>query len=242
MGMTSKEFTDRLKEVRSKALNNEMCITRWDMGIDIEEAKERLIEVGKTYTPDFVIDKNNEFVYINALKWIHGDRTMEALHPNSKKIVEGRMKAGLYVAGPPGTGKTMCLNVIRDYSFVVGAKVLIFPFDEPTDLAWMNFNSTDITDEFMKKGDIQEFDKKKILCIQDFGSEPNSVSYMGNNINVLKSLIERRGDYKNRITLMSSNLSISGKMIKERYGERLVSRLYQMCNYFELKGPDRRQQ
>lgn len=240
MGMTDKEFTEQLKEVRSKAINSEKCITRWDMCLNLDKAIERLIEIGRTYTPDFVIDKNNEFVYVNILKWIHGDRTLKAINPDNKKQINGNTKAGIYIAGPPGTGKTMCLNVIRDYSFIIGAKVLILPFDEKTNLAWQNYNASEITDKYMRDGNIQEFECKRILCIHDFGCEPAYVSYMGNNINVLKLLIERRGDFKNRITLMTSNLSLGGKMLLEKYGERAVSRLYQMCNYYELKGDDRR--
>lgn len=240
MGITDKEFTEKLQEVRQKAANSESCITRWDMGISIEDAMQRLIQVGRTYTEDFVIDKNNEFVYTNLLKWIHGDRTMKALNPENKKVVDGKLKSGLYIAGPAGTGKTMCLNVIRDYSYVIGAKILIAPHEEKGDLIWKNFAASDIANTYLQSGDTQEFDSKRILCIQDFGCEPSSVSYMGNNINVLKAIIERRGDCWNKLTLFTSNLSISGKMMQERYGERVVSRLKQMCNYFELKGPDRR--
>ena len=192
------------------------------------------------YTMDFVIDKDNEFVYRNLVKWIHGDRTMQAINPVTKEIVRANMKAGLYIAGPSGTGKTMCLNIIRDYSQIIGAKVMIKPFEEKTSLVWKNYNASEISQEFLTKGDISDIEKHRVLCIQDFGCEPENVVYMGNKVNVLRNLIERRGDTKNRFTLITSNLPISHEYTKTRYEERVVSRLCQMCNYFELKGKDRR--
>lgn len=238
--VTNDKFADELAKVRAKSQISDDCITRWDIGLDIKTAMERIKEIGKMYTSDFVLDKDNEFVYLNLVKWVHGDRSMQAIHPITKNIVRANLKAGLYIAGPSGTGKTMCTNIIRDYSHIVGAKVMIKPFDEKTSLIWKNYNASEIAQEYMTKGDIEEIDRNRVLCIQDFGCEPEAVVYMGNRVNVLRNLIERRGDIKNRFTLITSNLPISHEYTKQRYEERVISRLCQMCNYFELKGKDRR--
>ena len=57
---------------------------------------------------------------------------------------------------------------------------------------------------------------------------------------MLKQLIEHRGDRDDRITLITSNLRISSDTLKRDYGDRVQSRLVEMCNYFEIKGKDRR--
>lgn len=238
--MVNERFNEELSRVRAKNQVGEDCITRWDMGLDIKQALERVVQIGKIYDKNFVIDDDNRFVYENIIKWVHGDRTMKSVHPYTKEIVPGRMKAGLYIAGPAGTGKTICLNVIRDYSQIIGAKVLIKPLEEKTSLVWRNHNASEISQEFLTNGNIVEIEKNRVLCIQDFGCEPETVVYMGNKVNVLKNLIERRGDIRNRFTLITSNLPIVHEYTRQRYEERVISRLCQMCNYFELKGRDRR--
>ena len=69
--------------------------------------------------------------------------------------------------------------------------------------------------------------------------EPESV-YMGNRISVMKSILSARGDRQDLITIITSNLPVGHELFKKRYGDRVQSRMYEMCNYFELKGIDRR--
>ena len=238
--MENDRFNEELSRVKAKTQIGEDCIMRWDMRLDVKQALDRIVQIGKIYDKNFVIDNDNRFVYENVLKWIHGDRNMKAIHPETKEIIQGKLKAGLYIAGPSGTGKTMCLNIIRDYSQIIGAKVMIKPFEEKTSLVWRNHNASEISQEFLNNGNIAEIEKNRVLCIQDFGCEPEAVVYMGNKVNVLKNLLERRGDLKNRFTLITSNLPIMHEYTRQRYEERVISRLCQMCNYFELTGKDRR--
>jgi DNA replication protein DnaC len=59
-------------------------------------------------------------------------------------------------------------------------------------------------------------------------------------MNVLRQVIEHRGDNPECLTMISSNLPMTHKILADRYGDRVVSRLQEMCNYFELRGKDRR--
>ena len=79
-----------------------------------------------------------------------------------------------------------------------------------------------------------------MLGIQDLGCEPQESLYMGNRVDVVRQLIEYRGDKTDEITLITSNLKINGEKLVNRYGDRVASRLNEMCNYFEIKGKDRR--
>ena len=56
----------------------------------------------------------------------------------------------------------------------------------------------------------------------------------------MRSLIEYRGDRSDCLTLITSNLKLGGDKLLNRYGDRVASRLSEMCNYFEIRGADRR--
>jgi len=79
-----------------------------------------------------------------------------------------------------------------------------------------------------------------MLGIQDLGQEPQESLYMGNRVDVVRQLIEYRGDRTDEITFITSNMKINGDVLMNRYGDRVASRLMEMCNYYEIKGKDRR--
>ena len=87
---------------------------------------------------------------------------------------------------------------------------------------------------------MQEFKSCQILAIQDMGQEQEESLYMGNRVDAVRQLIEYRGDLDNQITLITSNLQMSGDRLMKRYGDRVASRLRQMCNNLVIKGKDRR--
>lgn len=57
---------------------------------------------------------------------------------------------------------------------------------------------------------------------------------------VMQTIIQERGDTRGLITLFSSNNGIMDSETLSLYGDRGVSRLRKMCNYYELVGRDRR--
>lgn len=93
---------------------------------------------------------------------------------------------------------------------------------------------------YARTGDIAQYKRMPILCLQDFGAEQVETLHMGNRLNVMQQLIEARGDRGDQITLISSNLPLKSQVLSTRYGDRVASRLTEMCNYIELKGVDRR--
>ena len=214
-------------------------ILRWKRDITVDDALDIVMAIGKkNYTEDFVIDSANEYVYRNVIKWIHGDSSMQAVNPITRKPESGRLKAGIYIAGGTGTGKSVCLNVLRDYSQLIRPTIQFLPDDYTNLLIWKSYNASYITAEYLRIGNTSEIEDKKLLCIQDLGCEPTDVVYMGNRVNVIKSIIERRGDKNNRMLLVTSNISMDDT--QKKYGDRVASRLHQMCNYFILQGKDRR--
>lgn len=207
---------------------------------DVAEALKIVEAIGKSRNPRFVIDDENRFTYENFVKWCHCDPAMRCLNPETKAVVPGRLKRGIYIAGNTGSGKSWCLEIMLAYCSAWGFKVQFASDNSPRPLWWRIARADAICDSFMESGSIQTFKKMPMLGIQDFGSEPQETLYMGNRVDVVGNLIEYRGDISDEMTLITSNMSINGDNLKKRYGDRVSSRLIEMCNYFEIKGKDRR--
>lgn len=207
---------------------------------DVAEALKIVEAIGKSRNPRFVIDDENLFTFENFIKWCHCDTTMQCLNPETKAVVPGRLKKGIYIAGNTGSGKSWCLEIMLAYCSAWGFKIQFASDNTPRNLWWRIIRADAICDLFMESGSIQTFKKMPMLGIQDFGSEPQETLYMGNRVDVVGNLIEYRGDISDEMTLITSNMSINGDNLKKRYGDRVSSRLNEMCNYFEIKGKDRR--
>lgn len=208
----------------------------------IENALKIVEAIGKTRKRDFVIDNDNRFAYENFIKWCHCDATMKQIHPDTGEIVPGNLYSGIYIGGTTGSGKSWCLEIMRAYATALNLKIS-FPGwdkDEMRSLAWRIVRADEVCDTFADSGKVQEFKTCQILAIQDMGQEQEESLYMGNRVDAIRQLIEYRGDLDNQITLITSNLQMSGDRLLARYGDRVASRLRQMCNNLVIKGKDRR--
>ena len=230
------ELGDILKEIKSRGLFGSIKRIRYNY--DIEKAMEVVKQIGKARSPRFAIDEANRFAYENFVKWVMGDPTMQALDPETKRPTQGRLTAGIYVAGNTGTGKSWLLEIMSAFCLIDEPHVTFGDNTRP--LRWVNYRADAICDEYTAKGDISRFKTMAVVGIQDFGSEPPECMYMGNRMAVLGSIIESRGDRTDQITMITSNYPCSHKRVREIYGDRVASRLMQMCNYLEIRGADRR--
>ncbi len=211
----------------------------WD-GYRMEDALASVEAIGKQRTPRFVIDDENRFVYENMVRWVHGYSTMRCIDPRTKAEIRGRINRGIYIGGNTGTGKSLCIDVMLNYSRQIGAEYSTFDVWKGK-LLWRTYRADEICDLYTKTGDITEVKLASVLAIQDMGSEPLEVSFMGNKICALEQILGSRGDRVDEtLTLITSNFPIEDNDMKTRYGDRIVSRLIEMCNYFELTGKDRR--
>lgn len=207
---------------------------------DIMTALELVEAIGKRRNPRFEIDEENRFAYANFIRWCHCDPAMNSIDPETGKAVRGDLRKGIYIAGNTGAGKSWCLDIMQMYCKVLGIKI-IFPYKKTeTVLSWNSVRADEICDAFTEKGTFTAFKTRPILAIQDLGQEPQESLYMGNRIDVIRQLIEYRGDMAHQLTLITSNLKLGGQKLLDRYGDRVASRLYGMCNYLEIKGKDRR--
>lgn len=200
--------------------------------------------IGKSRNPNFKIDDENRFTYANLVRWVQGDNAMMCLDPETKQPVPGRLDKGIYIAGNTGTGKSWALEIMSVYSTIDKIQIGFGKDYSGKDilgcLHWANVRTDTMCEEFSREGTYDKYKQWKVLGIQDLGAEPVESLYMGNRIDVLRMILEYRGDRTDRITLVTSNLPINHQKLIDRYGDRVASRLTEMCNYFEIKGTDRR--
>lgn len=206
--------------------------------VDMEFAMSVIDVIGKYRNPKFCIDDENRFVYENIVRWVHGDTEMKCMSPETKSIVSGDINKGIYIAGNTGTGKTWCLEIISKYTQLMNIAVNIV--GEKHALTWGGYRSDAIIADYQQTGEYYQFARRPIICIHDLGTESTDALYMGNRMNIMRAILEYRGDRSDLITLISSNIPINHKMFVEKYGDRVASRMHEMCNYFELTGQDRR--
>ena len=184
---------------------------------------------------EFIINNDNSFVIENLIKWAHGDK-IECLHPITKEVIEGDLTKGIYIAGPTGTGKTILLQTLSQYLMIDDVK---FKNSQGTkSLVYPNFTTIKAAMYFAEFGDLNPFLQKPVICLHDLGAEPQESIYMGQRVKVMQTIIQERGDMRGVITLFTSNNPIDDAETLKLYGERAISRLKKMCNYFELVGED----
>lgn len=232
----SEIVSEVLNRIKQRGLFD--TVTRYQYPLDMDMAIEIIEQIGKMRNQKFRIDDENRFTYENLIRWCHCDTEMKCLDPDTQRVIPGGLKRGIYIAGNTGTGKSWCLEVMSAYSNAFNFNVSIG--GEKRSLCWRNIRTDAICGEFTEQGTFERFKQMPIVGIQDLGAEPAESLHMGNRINVLRQILEYRGDRTDQLTLITSNLPMSHKRLIDRYDVRVASRLNEMCNYFEIKGLDRR--
>jgi DNA replication protein DnaC len=214
-------------------------ITRYQyLPYDMNLAMQVVDAIGKKRNPKFQIDSENRFTYENMIRWIHADPDMKRLDAGTKQEIPGRLNAGIYIAGKTGSGKSWTLEIMTAYCLIDNVQIVLG--ETKRHLHWSNIRIDAICDEYTAGRSLERFKKMNIIGIQDLGAEPAESMHMGNRINVMRQILEHRGDHTDQLTLITSNLPVNHKRLVDRYDDRVASRLCEMCNYFEITGKDRR--
>lgn len=144
----------------------------------------------------------------------------------------GIREKGLFLVGDVGTGKTVALKIInnaRGYDFLKSHKI--------TEDSKSHEHSSQFIKELLRR---YSGDTNKNIIIDDLGDELTMNNYgiksefMSEVIRYRHETFLSRGD----LTLISSNMS-QAKFI-DRYGERIYSRIKQMCEVVVCNGDDLR--
>lgn len=135
------------------------------------------------------------------------------------------LNKGIILSGPVGCGKTSLMNLMKQLS--------------PQDNKFFVKPCRDISFEFIQDGYeiIHKYSKGKLyqsepktICFDDLGTE-NNLKYFGNECNVMAEILLSRYDIftsKKIQTHITTNLSASE--IETHYGNRVRSRLRELCN------------
>lgn len=173
---------------------------------------------------NFIIDDNNKNVIRLLNVYFSKDDLLMQKH-----FPQYSTRKGLLIVGKCGTGKTLMLKIykriiqnIRSQVFkIVTANEVVREYDETGSQALKMHLSHRI-------------------MFDDFGSE-NIGKHYGKTEEVFKTIIEERYNLfinKRVPTYLTSNLSLS--QIKNRYGDRVSSRINEMFNVIVMTGDDRR--
>lgn len=165
-------------------------------------------------TPAKVVDVSDAAVArLIASVASKGYRPSECTIPALRSVLSGN---GVILAGPAGVGKTFlmrCLGV-RCYDCAAVADYGIAGL-----YRWYDWT------------DGHE------LCLDDLGAERTTAEY-GAKDEVLKSVIAHRAERQRARTHITTNLDAA--QIRDRYGDRTLSRILGMCVPHRLSGSDRR--
>jgi DNA replication protein DnaC len=156
------------------------------------------------------------------------------------------LKKGILLAGGLGVGKTLIMKLFSKLCFM-----------NKNTKSYNIGNCETIVNEFLSEG-ISVVDKYTLntrlndynvriskplnFCFDDLGVENSNIKYFGNEENVMAKILYNRYElyvYNQIKTHITTNLN--GEMIKEKYGDRIFSRISEMFNVIILDGYDRRQ-
>lgn len=148
-------------------------------------------------------------------------------------------RKGILITGPIGCGKTSLMNLMRYISAAYTHHVML--------------SCRKVSFEFIQEGYtiIQKYSdssyrhvghdwEPKTYCFDDLGAE-NTLKYFGNDCNVMAEILLSRYDHfisHGMITHLTTNLNSSE--IENQFGNRIRSRLREMCNLISLNTPDKR--
>lgn len=199
------------------------------------QAANLWMTIARQFCPGYVVDEHNKRVVNNIIRWLHADPACEAQDPQTGEWRRADLNRGFFLAGGTGAGKSLTMAIAAAYAEIAGLKWT--SRGELCGLRHYDVRTADAVQAYMADGSLLRVDTR-CVCYQDLGAETREAGNYGTRINVMGQIIETRGDAFGLITHFTSNFRLTE--CGDLYGDRAQSRLYAMCNYMEMRGPDRR--
>ncbi|MBK8516543.1 MAG: ATPase [Saprospiraceae bacterium] len=144
------------------------------------------------------------------------------------------LRKGLFLSGKTGVGKTVHMKLVRQFmSFKERFKMKSC---QQLALEYMDQGSQILTQ--YGRNYVDHVDQNTInqtYCFDDMGTE-DEVKHYGTQTNVLGQIILMRYElFQGRQILTHFTSNLTAPQIEKHYGERVRSRLREMCNWIEYK-------
>ncbi len=189
----------------------------------VKKCRQLLAKEGREFRLD---EDSKRLINIVSLYFARDERFF-------KYCTNGSFHKGIYLVGRCGVGKTLIMTA---------AKALRIPEGK---FGFISCNQ--VVNEYNTKGrerggiiEVQKY-MKRSWCFDDLGTEPMGNSY--GKEDVFTTLLTQRAELytSNQMrTFITSNFVPDD--LQARYGERIVSRIHQMCNIIAIGGNDRRKE
>jgi DNA replication protein DnaC len=156
-------------------------------------------------------------------------KSLQALIINNWDLDKKTLKKGLFINGKTGTGKTYALHAIRS-----GLKA-------KTEKSCSDIeNWVELLFELKDKirtGNLRDFmselTKNHFIFIDDVGAEKQTEWSQ----EMLYIIVNRAYEYNKKLIMVTN---LTSEEFTQKYGNRIASRITEMCEVTELKGVDRR--
>lgn len=178
---------------------------------------------------EFVVESINAEIFGELVKYFTG---------NESKLNANK---GIYLYGPVGRGKTLIMQSLMVMCAAIEKK-LEAAGEKYSSQKFQIINAKSIVNELAqnKKPEAMKRYYSGVWCIDDFGAEDGYKLY-GNDLNVVGDIIiERYQKYQQSGLLTHATSNIMPEEWKQKYGDRVESRLHEMFNVVKLLGEDKR--
>lgn len=196
---------------------------------DIDHEIENMCEICH-----FLLRRGLPYKYLASTKALYKGRLLKCFggHEN------------LYIHGNIGTGKTWLMAALMrehiESTLVLYGEHEVKCYDESSpfvsfpELTFQIRASMDRGSSESESRIMDKYGDARALFFDDIGAE-KTTDYMRSALFVL---IERRNTRHNSRTIITSNLNLN--QLAKQHGERIASRIAEMCRVIKVSGPDRR--
>jgi DNA replication protein DnaC len=201
--------------------------------IQMEDAKKLMVAIMErelsVNNQAFVVEPGNKPKLAELVCYFTG---------NANKLNPSK---GIYLYGPVGRGKTLIMQSLAQMCLLVEQKMeaagIYFTCNR-----FQIKNAKSIVAELAenKKPEVMKKYYSGVWCIDDLGAE-DSYKLFGNEMNVVGDIIiERYQRYQQSGLLTHATSNVDPKDWKDKYGDRVASRMSEMFNPVLLVGEDKR--
>lgn len=194
-----------------------------------KELEKSIKELFNQVIPNYIIDEENREVFNQVYYYFAKDIRFN-----------GDLAKGILIFGPVGSGKSSLMDV---YFF---SKIRPFKRRDAKQLP-RKFMDTSIGvkvfDEYCKSHKNGSENYYPDFYFDDLGVEQNAKNF-GNEMNVMAEILQDRYEiFRKYGARTHATTNLTTEELKEKYGDRVLSRLYEMCNFIQLgKKIDRRKE